>query len=249
MPIPAVIEASRSIGTRVTPGALCLSNSSHFAPMPYSHEVKVMLPKGERRMKVTLLPLMAASLGALTGSAFAQSPPLAQEGICHALIKNRKEIVLMRSALIAAKESEAEHQIQHKLKRESQRLAQDFYNLLKPGTITDFIGTVLSLTEDRDDEVILKVKICSGLITTTYYRNFVHPSEAARIVKKTDDNRVILKELSDNDNVKLSGNIFDEDLTSGREELCKPSPECYEYPENYPRRIRVFLTKLIKIKL
>jgi hypothetical protein len=201
-------------------------------------------------MNAALLRLTAASLGALTGSAFAQSPPLAQEDICHALMKTRKEMALMKSDLIAAQESETKKEIQREIRRKSQRLTQDFYRSLRPGTITDFIGTVLSSTDNRDDQVTLKVKICNGLITTTYYRNFVPPAEVFRIVKMTDDNRAILKELSDNDNVKLSGNIFDEDLTvSGREEICKPSPECYDYPDNYPRQIRVFLTKLIKIKL
>src|SRR5258708_15190996 len=41
---------SRSTATRVTLGAVCLSNSSHFAPKPYSYAAKpVMLPPGRAK--------------------------------------------------------------------------------------------------------------------------------------------------------------------------------------------------------
>jgi hypothetical protein len=36
-PIPAVMAGSRRIAARVTPGAICLSNSSHFPLKVYSN--------------------------------------------------------------------------------------------------------------------------------------------------------------------------------------------------------------------
>ena len=36
-PIPAVMAGSRRTAARVTPGAICLSSSSHFPLMPYSN--------------------------------------------------------------------------------------------------------------------------------------------------------------------------------------------------------------------
>ena len=45
------MAGSRRTATRVTPGAISLSNSSHFALMPYSNAVKpVMLPPGRARL-------------------------------------------------------------------------------------------------------------------------------------------------------------------------------------------------------
>jgi hypothetical protein len=47
MPIPAVIAGSRSTPARVTPGAISLSSSSHFALKLYSNIIKpVALPPG-----------------------------------------------------------------------------------------------------------------------------------------------------------------------------------------------------------
>jgi len=46
-PIPEATAESRRIAARVTPGAICLSNSSHFALRPYSNAMKpVALPPG-----------------------------------------------------------------------------------------------------------------------------------------------------------------------------------------------------------
>ena len=39
-PIPPAMAESRRTATRVTPGAICLSSSSHFALMPYSNSMK-----------------------------------------------------------------------------------------------------------------------------------------------------------------------------------------------------------------
>src|SRR5262249_3579209 len=50
-PIPAGLVASRMTAARVTPGAISLSSSSHFALMPYSNRVKpVALPPGRARL-------------------------------------------------------------------------------------------------------------------------------------------------------------------------------------------------------
>jgi len=50
-PIPAGVLASRNTATRVTPGAIALSNSSHLAQISYSAVVKpVALPPGRARL-------------------------------------------------------------------------------------------------------------------------------------------------------------------------------------------------------
>ena len=50
-PTPEAMAGSRSTAARVTLGATCLSNSSHFALMPYSKWVKpVALPPGRARL-------------------------------------------------------------------------------------------------------------------------------------------------------------------------------------------------------
>ena len=50
-PTPAAMAGSRRTAARVTRGAISLSNSSHFALMPYSNRVKpVALPPGRARL-------------------------------------------------------------------------------------------------------------------------------------------------------------------------------------------------------
>src|SRR5262249_38284177 len=55
-PIPAAMVVSRRTAARLTPGAICLSSSSHFAPTLYSHDIKpVVLPPGRARQRLTRL--------------------------------------------------------------------------------------------------------------------------------------------------------------------------------------------------
>ena len=57
---PAVNAGSRRTAARVTPGAICLSSSSHFPPMLYSNEAKpVILPPG--RAKLATKPPLTGS--------------------------------------------------------------------------------------------------------------------------------------------------------------------------------------------
>ena len=50
-PIPAAMAGSRRTAARVTPGAISLSSSSHFAAKPYSNIIKpVALPPGRDRL-------------------------------------------------------------------------------------------------------------------------------------------------------------------------------------------------------
>src|SRR5262245_17525770 len=61
-PIPAVKARSRRTAVRVTPGATCLSNSNHFALVPYSAEVKpVALPPGRARPSTKPAPTGSAT--------------------------------------------------------------------------------------------------------------------------------------------------------------------------------------------
>src|SRR5262245_60136538 len=61
-PIPAVEARSLMTAVRVTPGAICLRSSSHFALVPYSAEVKpVALPPG--RVPVSLAALARGQFG------------------------------------------------------------------------------------------------------------------------------------------------------------------------------------------
>ena len=56
-PAPAAMAGSRMTATRVTPGAICLSSSSHFPLMPYSNRVKpVALPPGRARLSTKPAP-------------------------------------------------------------------------------------------------------------------------------------------------------------------------------------------------
>src|SRR5262249_53758351 len=57
-PLPAGFAGSRSTATRFTPGAICLSNSSHFAANPDSNEVNpVALPPGRARLSTNPEPI------------------------------------------------------------------------------------------------------------------------------------------------------------------------------------------------
>ena len=50
-PIPEAMAGSRTTAARVTPGAICLSSSSHFPLRPYSNMRKpVALPPGRTRL-------------------------------------------------------------------------------------------------------------------------------------------------------------------------------------------------------
>jgi hypothetical protein len=50
-PVPEAMARSRRTATRVTEGAISLSNSSHLAPMLYSKFMKpVTLPPGRARL-------------------------------------------------------------------------------------------------------------------------------------------------------------------------------------------------------
>src|SRR5262249_19769030 len=54
-PIPEVAVGSRRTAARVTPGAICLSNSSHFPLKLYSYCIKpVALPPGRARLSTKL---------------------------------------------------------------------------------------------------------------------------------------------------------------------------------------------------
>src|SRR5262249_53415496 len=51
------MAGSRTTATRVTLGAISLSSSSHFAPMPYSYGVKpVILPPGRAKLSTKPAP-------------------------------------------------------------------------------------------------------------------------------------------------------------------------------------------------
>src|SRR5215470_13267962 len=61
-PVPAAMAASRMTPTRVTPGAICLSSSSHLPLRPYSNEVKpVTLPPGRARLSTKPAPTASTS--------------------------------------------------------------------------------------------------------------------------------------------------------------------------------------------
>ena len=56
-PIPAGMAGSRRTATRVTPGAISLSSSSHFPLKPYSNDIKpVALPPGRARLSTKPAP-------------------------------------------------------------------------------------------------------------------------------------------------------------------------------------------------
>src|SRR6516165_8266411 len=56
-PIPEAMVASRMTAARVTCGAISLSSSNHFAPMPYSYSIKpVTLPPGRARLSTKPAP-------------------------------------------------------------------------------------------------------------------------------------------------------------------------------------------------
>ncbi len=59
--IPTGLAVSRIIAARVTLGAISLSSSSHFPPMPYSRVVKpVMLPPGRAKLSTKPAPTGSA---------------------------------------------------------------------------------------------------------------------------------------------------------------------------------------------
>ena len=71
---PGLFAASRSTATRVTCGAICLSNSSHFAPQHIRTELNpVALPPGRARL---------VDMTAPTGSVDVARTRLAQCGSC-----------------------------------------------------------------------------------------------------------------------------------------------------------------------
>ena len=56
-PSPGGYSGVAKDATRVTPGAICLSSSSHFPLRPYSNEVKpVALPPGRARLSTKPAP-------------------------------------------------------------------------------------------------------------------------------------------------------------------------------------------------
>ena len=60
---------SRRTAARVTPGAICLSSSSHFPLMPYSNTVKpVTLPPGRARLSTKPAPTGSATLANTIGT-------------------------------------------------------------------------------------------------------------------------------------------------------------------------------------
>jgi hypothetical protein len=61
--------ASRKTATRITPGAICLSSSSHFPPMLYSKTMKpVALPPGRPKLSTKPEPTGSAVIGKTTGT-------------------------------------------------------------------------------------------------------------------------------------------------------------------------------------
>ena len=56
-PVPEAMAASRMTAARVTRGAISLSNSSHFALIPYSNVLEpVTLPPGRARLSTNPAP-------------------------------------------------------------------------------------------------------------------------------------------------------------------------------------------------
>ena len=63
------MAGSRRTATRVTPGAICLSSSSHFPPMLYSKFMKpVALPPGRARLSTKPAPTGSATTGNTIGT-------------------------------------------------------------------------------------------------------------------------------------------------------------------------------------
>src|SRR5947208_13205491 len=68
-PIPQEMSASRMIAARVTPGAICLSNSSHLPLRPYSNERKpVTLPPGRARLAMRPAPTGSGTIANTIGT-------------------------------------------------------------------------------------------------------------------------------------------------------------------------------------
>ena len=67
--VPEPWVASRRTATRVTPGAICLSSSSHFPLMLYSKFMKpVALPPGRARLSTKPAPTGSATTGNTIGT-------------------------------------------------------------------------------------------------------------------------------------------------------------------------------------
>src|SRR5262249_15274319 len=67
-PIPVGLVGSRSTPAGLTRGSICLSNSSHFALMPYSDGMKpVMLPEGRERLVTIPTPTRSVTFTNTTG--------------------------------------------------------------------------------------------------------------------------------------------------------------------------------------
>ena len=63
------MAGSRRTATRVTPGAICLSSSSHFPLMPYSNCVKpVALPPGRARLSTKPAPTGSGTIANTIGT-------------------------------------------------------------------------------------------------------------------------------------------------------------------------------------
>ena len=68
-PIPEGVAASRRTATRVTPGAISLSSSSHFPPMLYSKFMNpVALPPGRARLSTKPAPTGSTTTGNTIGT-------------------------------------------------------------------------------------------------------------------------------------------------------------------------------------
>ena len=68
-PIPVGVPGSRKTAARVTPGAICLSSSSHFPLMPYSKLMKpVALPPGRARLSTKPAPTGSTTAGNTIGT-------------------------------------------------------------------------------------------------------------------------------------------------------------------------------------
>ncbi len=68
-PVPEALAGSRRTAARVTPGAICLSSSSHFPLRLYSNDMKpVALPPGRARLSTKPAPTGSATTGNTIGT-------------------------------------------------------------------------------------------------------------------------------------------------------------------------------------
>src|SRR5207253_6334495 len=69
LPIPAAMVESRSTAARFTPGAICLSSSSHFAVKLYSNCMKpVAFPPGRDRLSTIPEPTGSSTITKTIGT-------------------------------------------------------------------------------------------------------------------------------------------------------------------------------------